>query len=726
VYLSAGNDLTLVSSRVSAGDEAYLVAGNNIELLAAQDADYSLYDKKKKGSFGQKETRHDEVTDVVNVGSQIKTGGDLRLISGGDQRYQGAKLESGKDLTLDSGGSITFEAVKDLHQESHEKSSNSLAWNSAKGKGNTDETFRQSELVAQGKLAIRAAGKITIDLKQIDQKTVSETINAMVKAEPELAWIKQAEANGQVDWRLVKEIHESWKYDNAGLGAASALVIAIVASIFLGPLTGAMATNFTVGTVNNGGDLGAGLKATVSKDAIKGYATQLATGYALNGLDEMVSGWNTSGALILKADGIMNPGYSANLLDWNTVSQNLLRSTSHALVAGTINTAINGGSLKDSLGSAFVSEGLDLGAAFGNKQVGDLAKYLDVDSGSASKILMHAILGGALSAAKGGDFATGALAGAAAEGLTEAASDALGRYFDSRFATDDQFKIGAAQIIGVLAGAIGGGDVEIASWVAGNAEKYNRLLHKEEQAAIDREIVKGEFNKERLEKAACYTVQCWNGFDRNSAEYQEKYLSEADMVGLSNELTWVDAQKDNGLFGYTYMDGARDFTGREFFPIVEDGTKVVTGGITMAGGTTLCLGSGGAGCVPGSVMFTFGLGNVVDGGVGLYNRYYSNGDSGFNPVKGAFEYVFPVYGSGIYSAVDLMTAFGAGFVKIPLVIGVADGMNRPKSIFGVMKDNMDKDVSIVGYKFPYWVPRVVYANGVAGKVDELNKAVNKE
>ncbi|MEB0089548.1 hemagglutinin repeat-containing protein, partial [Pseudomonas sp. RTI1] len=124
VVLHSGNDMTLVSSNVNAGKEAYLVAGGKLGLLAAQDSDYSLYDMKKSGSFGSKQTQHDEVTDVKNIGSQIKTGGDLTIVSGGDQLYQGAKIESGKNLTIDSGGSITFDAVKDSHQESHNKSSN--------------------------------------------------------------------------------------------------------------------------------------------------------------------------------------------------------------------------------------------------------------------------------------------------------------------------------------------------------------------------------------------------------------------------------------------------------------------------------------------------------------------------------------------------------------------------------------------------------------------------
>ncbi|MCR3766790.1 hemagglutinin repeat-containing protein, partial [Pseudomonas aeruginosa] len=194
--INAGQDLRLIASQASAGDEAYLVAGDKLELLAANDSSYYLYDKKKKGDFGRKETRRDEVTDVKAVGSQISSGGDLTLLSGGDQTYQGAKLESGNDLAIVSGGAVTFEAVKDLHQESHEKSKGDLAWQSSKGKGQTDETVRQTQIVAQGNLAIKAVEGLKIDLKHIDQKTVSQTIDAMVQADPQLAWLKQMEQRG--------------------------------------------------------------------------------------------------------------------------------------------------------------------------------------------------------------------------------------------------------------------------------------------------------------------------------------------------------------------------------------------------------------------------------------------------------------------------------------------------------------------------------------------------
>ncbi|MFW8696378.1 hemagglutinin repeat-containing protein, partial [Mesorhizobium japonicum] len=83
VKLSAGKDLSVISSRVTAGDEAYLVAGDNLNILAAQDTDYSLYDMKKKGSFGKLKMKRDEVTDIQHIGSEIKAGGDLTLSSKG-------------------------------------------------------------------------------------------------------------------------------------------------------------------------------------------------------------------------------------------------------------------------------------------------------------------------------------------------------------------------------------------------------------------------------------------------------------------------------------------------------------------------------------------------------------------------------------------------------------------------------------------------------------------
>ncbi|BCQ67633.1 hypothetical protein PEQA60_16230 [Pseudomonas sp. Eqa60] len=417
VMLKSGQDMTLISSKVKAGDEAYLVAGGELNLLAEQDSEHSLYDMKKKGGWGSKETKRDEVTRVTHVGSEISAGGNLTLKSDGDQRYQVAKLESGKDLTLESGGAITFEGVKDLHQESHEKSSNSLAWTSAKGKGNTDETLRQSQLVAKGELIIKATDGLKIDLKQIDQKSISQTIDAMVQADPQLAWLKEAEKRGDVDWRRVKEVHDSYKYSHSGLGQGAMLAIIIIVTVLTaGAASGAVGTAFagagsagsgtvmaaggvsTVGAsagtfvaagwgnamvtagltsmastgavsvINNKGNLGAAFKETFSSDSLKGAAiSSLTAGFTTGVIDPQLGGQTkpfnglTKGFDLRTLEGI--GGFAAH-------------AGAQGVAAGAIKTAIDGGSFTQNLNASLVSQAGNVVAATAFNFVGGMRKSI--------------------------------------------------------------------------------------------------------------------------------------------------------------------------------------------------------------------------------------------------------------------------------------------------------------------------------------------------------------
>ncbi|WP_262377633.1 DUF637 domain-containing protein, partial [Pseudomonas poae] len=318
----ARRDTTLVAGKISAGNEAYLYSDRRLGLLAGQNSAYILYDMKKNSGWGNKQTRRDEVTQVTHVGTQITAGGDIGLISGSDQLYQRANLISGKDVNILSGGSVTFEAVKDLHQESHTKSKNDLAWTSSAGRGNTDETLRQTQVVAEGKFAIQAVNGLKVDINHIDQKTVAQTIDVMVKADPQLTWLKDAEKRGDVDWRKVQEVHDSFKYSHSSLGQGAMLAIIIVvtaltagaasgplgaaagasagsgtamaaagssAMVTAGTATGvaaagwgnvmittalsSMAGTAAASTINNKGNLGKVLDDVTSTDALKGYAT---------------------------------------------------------------------------------------------------------------------------------------------------------------------------------------------------------------------------------------------------------------------------------------------------------------------------------------------------------------------------------------------------------------------------------------------------------------------
>ncbi|WP_238333909.1 DUF637 domain-containing protein, partial [Pseudomonas aeruginosa] len=547
--INAGQALRLIASQASAGDEAYLVAGDKLELLAANDSNYYLYDKKKKGDFGRKETRRDEVTDVKAVGSQISSGGDLTLLSGGDQTYQGAKLESGNDLAIVSGGAVTFDAVKDLHQESHEKSKGDLAWQSSKGKGQTDETVRQTQIVAQGNLAIKAVEGLKIDLKHIDQKTVSQTIDAMVQADPQLAWLKEAEQRGDVDWRMVQEVHDSWKYSNSGLGAAPSLAIAIVAAAYLGPVYGAMASNLAIGTINNGGDLGKGLQQATSADSLKGYAIAAATAYLVSPQLDKAFG--------VSSDNINKVTKGFKLSTVEGIGGFAAYSIAQGFAQSVMQQAAYGGSYIDNLGNAMAGQARNLGMAVGFNFIGDSVKYPD---GSPPKIMAHALMGGLLAEASGSDFKTGA----AAAGANEAMINLLGKMVGG----DQNLELMASQLVGVAAASAVSGDVSLGAEIAKSGTAYNRQLHPDEiKFASDVERVKryaqenglseDTARKELLSTAAMMVDNDWNqalaGTDINAARAAQYLRTELGTGPDSNLFQVTQADYYNERVGLTAL-----------------------------------------------------------------------------------------------------------------------------------------------------------------------------
>ena len=524
-------NLVLAASQLKAGNEAYLYAGEQLALLAAQNSDYSLYDKKKKGGWGSKETQRDEVTTVRNVGSSITTGGDLILVSEGDQLYQKGRLESGNDLILDSGGSITFEAVKDLDQESHEKSSNSWAWTSAKGKGSTDETLYQSQLIAKGDLVIQAVDGLKIDVKEVNQQSVSQTIDAMVKADPELAWLKEMEQRGDVDWRQVKEIHDSFKYSHSGLGGAAAMVIAIVVAYFTaGAASGlvagaagaggastaagaAWATTVTtaagttaagwanvaatavltsaasgaaVSTINNRGNLSAVLKDVTSEQALKGYAVGAVTAGLTAGVYDKWTGTetatNTAGAATGNSGALANSGAVATgggLSSWSGIGQFAANQALQNSTSAVLNKALG---QEGSLGDALQMTLANTFMAAGFNWVGDITQpgaKLELKDGSLVKAGLHAVMGGLAAEAMGGDFKTGALAAGVNE-LLVAELDA--QYKKMGIEDRSALLVMNSQVVGVLAAAAQGGDekaLQVGAQVAGSATQYNFMGHQE-------------------------------------------------------------------------------------------------------------------------------------------------------------------------------------------------------------------------------------------------------
>jgi filamentous hemagglutinin len=540
--IRSGRDMRLIASDARADDEAFLIAGRDVELLAANDQDYSLYEKEESGLFSSSYQR-DEINDIRAVGSRLESDGDLTVVSGADQRYQGSRLEAGNDLTLASGGTVRFETASDMHTESHERSKSNFVSQSASGEGVTRETLRQSELVAQGELILQAADGLQIDVEEIDRRSVARTIDAMVAANPDLAWLKEMEQRGDIDWRQVKAIHDSWDYEQSGLGGGAAMVIAIAAAatgqyyalaamggagagavaVSASAAAGSLAGTGAVSLVNNRGNLGDTFSDTLSSDSLHGAVNAALTAGATRGMTDRVWGTQTNPTTSATNNLNLSFGHGSDIARF--AGQ---RATQAAIDAG-IRTAIEGGSFSDHLDDGVENAIAHVASGVLFNAVGDIANERLWQEGAPEKIVLHALVGGSVSEAMGGDFATGALAAGASEALVHHLIQDESRV---------EFSNAAAQIVGIVAAELGDGDVNDGAWIAGQVESYNRQLHTAERE-LARDLADssdGQFTLEEIESAL-----------------RGMYHDELGQAPRDN--TQVDLSDVDGVFGSYYDFG---------------------------------------------------------------------------------------------------------------------------------------------------------------------------
>lgn len=384
-----------------------------------------------------------------------------------------------------------------------------------------------------------------------------------------LAWLKEAEQRGDVDWRRVKEIHDSWDYEHSGLGGPAMMIIAIVVAYFTAgaasglvasagtaaggagsaiaaaTATGAavnaagtavlvsMASSAAISTINNKGDLGAVLKEVTSSDNLKGYAVSaLSAGLTTGMLDQ---------AFGVTGDNVNKITKGFDLSKTAEISKFGAYLGAQGVIDAVARTAVQGGSLSDNLQSALTNQLQHLLQAGAFNAVGDLAAGKWVEGmkwgeGSPEKIALHAVVGGLLSEATGGDFRTGALAAGANELLIEQLSGVI--------KGDKNLELAVSQIIGVTVATGTGGDMAKAAELAKNATAYNRQLHPDEKALAKRlaEQSDGKFTAEEMEEAL-----------RRSSIPGQGIAANSDMVVTADGIYDTGGQWVLGADGKSYI-----------------------------------------------------------------------------------------------------------------------------------------------------------------------------
>ncbi|RQR49426.1 hemagglutinin, partial [Burkholderia sp. Bp9126] len=348
---------------------------------------------------------------------------------------------------------------------------------------------------------------------------------------------------------------------------------------------------------------------------------------------------------------------------------------------------------------------------------GDQAGVDAWKEGGANRALMQGA-GAALVTGLAGGNAVGGAAGAA---IASIASGKLNDLSSAIAGSDPTGNANMNQALGNIvanalatgAGAAVGG--EAGAFSGYNVDRFNRQLHPDEKKAIQDKANGDKDEEKRLTRAACYAVKCWAEYPAGSDERTKNFVSEVEVASLTKELDWVSQQKGSGLFDYTALQKAGDAIKYDPIGVAKNGAKVAVGGATTVTGMGLC--STALGCTAGTIMIAFGTSDIAEGADGLYNRYNGVNAPGVNALRYGFNLLNPTWGDAMYDTLNLGASLIALRAQVPLKMGVADGLGRKGTMFGVTVPKMNNNTLIpfLNTAAPYGTTQAISLFGVVNK-----------
>ncbi|MDC4810890.1 DUF637 domain-containing protein, partial [Acinetobacter baumannii] len=422
---NSANNIDIYSGKLNAnGGEISIRSGGNINLYTVQKSSSSNVDITKKSSFAgikynksNTNTTRTQISELPGILTAdyigIKAEKDVRLVGTEFEYLQGAKIEAGRDLSLLTASSTVSETLS--------KKKNSIVWQSMQDKGSIKETAKLPSFNGPVLPTFKAAGGLSVQVpiseKDVNKVELRDAILDLSK-KPGNEYLKELVNRKDVDWQKVLLTQKEWDYKSQGLTAAGAAIIVIIVTILtmgsgtaaaagaaggtaasgttvglgasmigsagvttatvggvttitgvstLGAMANAaitsLATQASVGLINNGGDIGKTLKDLGSKDSVKNLAASVVTAGLLNGV---ATNLNISSNAIVNdiannmATGMIK-GVGSTLIDSAVNGRDLSEGLEKALLAGLANSlqAPLAGAIGDTLGmssNAFVSK----------------------------------------------------------------------------------------------------------------------------------------------------------------------------------------------------------------------------------------------------------------------------------------------------------------------------------------------------------------------------------
>ncbi|MBH2136676.1 DUF637 domain-containing protein [Neisseria meningitidis] len=447
-------------------------AGRKLTLYAVEELNYDKLDSQKRRRFlGISYSKaHDTTTQVMKTALPSRVVAEsANLQSGWDTKLEGTQFETtlggatiragvGEQARADA--KIILEGIKSSIHTETVSSSKSTLWQKQAGRGSNIETLQLPSFTGPVAPVLSAPGGYIVDIPKGNLKTQIETLTK----QPEYAYLKQLQVAKNINWNQVQLAYDKWDYKQEGLTEAGAAIIALAVTVVTsGAGTGAvlglngaaaaatdaafasLASQASVSFINNKGDVGKTLKELGRSSTVKNLMVAVATA----GVADKI------GASALN-----------NVSDKQWIN-NLTVNLANAGSAALINTAVNGGSLKDNLEANIL-------AALVNTAHGEAAsKIKQLDQHYIVHKIAHAIAGCAAAAANKGKCQDGAIGAAVGEILGETLLD--GRDPGSLNVKDRAKIIAEAKLAAGAVAALSKGDVSTAANAAAVAVENNSL-----------------------------------------------------------------------------------------------------------------------------------------------------------------------------------------------------------------------------------------------------------
>ncbi|CWM42836.1 S-layer family protein [Neisseria meningitidis] len=451
-------------------------AGRGLVLYAVEDLNYDKLDTRTKRKFIgiTYDKVHDTTTHTMKTALPSRVVAEsANLQSGWDAKLQGTQFETtlggaairagvGDQARADA--KIILEGIKSSVRTETVSSSKSALWQKQAGRGSNIETLQLPSFTGSVAPVLSAPGGYIVDIPKGNLKTEIEKL----AKQPEYAYLKQLQVAKNVNWNQVQLAYDKWDYKQEGLTRAGAAIIALAVTVVtagagvgaaLG-LNGAaaaaadaafasLASQASVSLINNKGDVGKTLKELGRSRTVKNLVVAAATA------------------------GVSNKLGASSLATWSETPwvNNLNVNLANAGSAALINTAVNGGSLKDNLEANIL-------AALVNTAHGEAAsKIKGLDQHYVAHKIAHAVAGCAAAAANKGKCQDGAIGAA----VGEIVGEALVKNTDFSDMTPEQLDLEVKKITayaklaaGTVAG-VTGGDVNTAAQTAQNAVENNAV-----------------------------------------------------------------------------------------------------------------------------------------------------------------------------------------------------------------------------------------------------------